>query len=778
MKCLVCQKEVSPGSTSCEYCGSNLLEETTKVENNLEATKEITIDEVKPIEDEVQDTEEETEHNDFIFCTACGKKLPYDSSFCTACGKKVRKLDSERVEANIKNNSEELKKAEMFSKISTSEHNNIRVNADEAINKNYNSIYTPKSSKGGTVFLIAVLLIMLGVAIGGMLLFTGGFGIFNNGKGKKTIMVYMIGSNLETEYGLASLDIAEMINSAYDLDNIDLLIYTGGAKEWQTPEITSDDHGVYHVTADGIEKVKSFEKARMGFSSTLSRFLNYAYSNYKAEMYGLILWDHGGGPINGYGSDEFYKFDMLTLAEIKSAIEDSPFSKEKLEFMGFDACLMSSAEVAKTISPYAKYFISSEENEPGSGWDYTFLESVKTTDDGKNIGINVANYFQDYYSKMYIDGITIAVMDLDKIDNVEIEMNNLFSKLNDNIDSDFSYISRTRSASKELGRTVDTSFDLIDLYDFADKLPNKYSAEKESLKNSISNAVIYFNTDINGAHGLSVYFPYYLKSKFERSIKTYKTFGFAEDYLKFASNFTYKLTGKRINTFSLDNVTPVMNGNGQVELTLPEDVLNNYSKITYRIFEKLPNGNYVPRFQGSDYELSGNKVITSLTKKGITATDKEGNTIYLMAFEAERGKDYVKYLVPGTIEDLVDGKITSTPVFVHLVVNSDNPNGKIEGITKTEPELEVSSKTIIDIDKVSAVIFMGTSQYKIFDESGKYMPNWTADTSAKVEMLQEDLNAVKIEFKDLDIAKEYYCIFEVQDSQGNAYSSNPVKITK
>ena len=105
-------------------------------------------------------------------------------------------------------------------------------------------------------------------------------------------------------------------------------------------------------------------------------------------------------------------------------------------------------------------------------------------------------------------------------------------------------------------------------------------------------------------------------------------------------------------------------------------------------------------------------------------------------------------------------------------------NGKIEGITKTEPEVEVSSKTIIDLDKVSTVLLMGTSQYKIFDENGKYMQNWTVDKTASVEMLEEELNDVKIEFKDLDIAKEYYCIFEVQDSQGNAYSSNPVKITK
>ena len=594
-------------------------------------------------------------------------------------------------------------------------------------------------------------------------------------------MVYMVGSNLETEYGLASLDIAEMINSAYDLDTVDLLIYTGGAKQWQTPEITSDDHGIYHITADGIEKVKSFDKEKMGQSSTLSRFLKYSYDNYKSEMYGLILWDHGGGPINGYGSDEFYKFDALTITELKQAIEDSPFNtaNNKLEFIGFDACLMSSVEVANSVSGYAKYLVSSEENEPGNGWDYTFLESIKPGDDGKTIGTNAANYFADYYNKLYIDGITIAVMDLDKIDKVETEMNNLFAKLNDNMSTDFAYISRSRSNTKELGRTVDGSFDLIDLYDFTEKLPNTYSQEKESLKSALNDAIVLFNTDIQGAHGLSIYFPYYVKSKFAKSIKAYKTFGFADEYLRFASNFTEKLTGSRINTFTLDNITPVIKDSNTVEATLTSDIVENYSKIGYRIFEKLPNGNYVPRYQGTDYTVEGNKVITNLTKKGITATDKNGDSIRLMAFEAERGVDYVKYLIPGTIEETgTDDTYNSTPVFVHFVVNKEHPNGIIEGITKTEPDVEVASKTIIDLEKVSSVIFMGTTQYKIFDSNGKYMHNWEAVSNAEVEMIEENINDIKIEFNDLDIANEHYFIFEIQDSQGNAYTTNPVKITK
>ncbi|MBQ6269279.1 MAG: TraB/GumN family protein, partial [Bacteroidetes bacterium] len=33
-------------------------------------------------------------------------------------------------------------------------------------------------------------------------------------------------------------------------------------------------------------------------------FLNYAKKNYEAKRYGLILWDHGGGAVSGFGYDE------------------------------------------------------------------------------------------------------------------------------------------------------------------------------------------------------------------------------------------------------------------------------------------------------------------------------------------------------------------------------------------------------------------------------------------------------------------------------------------
>lgn len=45
-----------------------------------------------------------------------------------------------------------------------------------------------------------------------------------DGEGRAVVLVYMVGSNLESEAGLASCDINEMIESDFDEENMDVLV--------------------------------------------------------------------------------------------------------------------------------------------------------------------------------------------------------------------------------------------------------------------------------------------------------------------------------------------------------------------------------------------------------------------------------------------------------------------------------------------------------------------------------------------------------------------------
>ncbi len=123
---------------------------------------------------------------------------------------------------------------------------------------------------------------------------------------------------------------------------------------------------------------------------TLASFIRFCGKNFPANRYGLIMWDHGGGSISGYGYDEKNKMaGSMTLTGIKEALAGGGVT---FDFVGFDACLMATLENALMLDDYADYLIASEETEPGVGWYYTDWltklsqnTSMPTTEIGKNI---------------------------------------------------------------------------------------------------------------------------------------------------------------------------------------------------------------------------------------------------------------------------------------------------------------------------------------------------------------------------------------------------------
>ena len=65
--------------------------------------------------------------------------------------------------------------------------------------------------------------------------------------------------------------------------------------------------------------------------------------------------------------------------------------------------------------------------------------------------------------------------------------------------------------------------------------------------------------------------------------------------------------------------------------------------------------------------------------------------------------------------------------------------------------------------------------YKIFDDAGNYTTNW--ESAGTMNGFEFDLSKkFELEFRDLDVSKEYYVLFYISDSQGNRYTTNAVKI--
>jgi hypothetical protein len=85
-------------------------------------------------------------------------------------------------------------------------------------------------------------------------------------------------------------------------------------------------------------------------------------------------WNHGGGSVSGAAFDELYDYGSLTLDELYQAFGSVWSLSETdppLELVGFDTCLMATADVAYTFSDIAKYLVASEETESANGWYYS-----------------------------------------------------------------------------------------------------------------------------------------------------------------------------------------------------------------------------------------------------------------------------------------------------------------------------------------------------------------------------------------------------------------------
>ena len=706
-----------------------------------------------------------------MICSSCGEPCKDEDKFCNNCGHKIISSSD-----NLK--SGETEKAKVFSN-SITKYTSSSKNTDfEPKNGNYKSSYRDSESKR-KVPIVPILVVIL--LVFGLFLFIQKDKLFYSNKGKRTIMIYMVGSDLESKYLSASKDIDEIINANVDFKDVNILIYTGGSKEWHKSGIPNNKHALFEINSEGLVKIEEYDQNNMLESENLTFLLEYGYNNYDTEYYDLILWDHGAGPIYGYGYDEYNKLDSMSLEEIKKALYDSPFNgANKLELIGFDACLMSSIEIASSLSDYADYMVASQEFEPANGWDYSFLSEVNKKTTSLEFGKLIVNYFMKYYdAKDNITGVSLSLLKLNKVENVINYLNDLFTVVDDDLTLDFSLISRSRSSSKSFGRLSNdiNYYDLVDLIDLVDKLPDKYYEKVNNLKVSINDLVVYQETDLDDTNGVSIYFPYENKREIVDNMKSYQTLDFAPAYYSFISDFSSRLTGNKESDWNIVKSEIKSVGNGDVSVVLPTEVALNLSSADYIIFEKDSDGWFIPIFNGTDVNIDGNVISTNISRKILVASDSEGNRLNLTAIESQKGKNFVKYNIPGTLTkwDLESYLFDIIPIYLELVVDEEHPDGYIQNIFPMDiNENYTYSKFEIDLKEWNSLSLV-SNKYNILDATGKYKTDW--DYSNEVVQLElSTKDEINIKFEDLDISNEYYCIFRVKDSQGNSYYSNIVLV--
>ena len=365
-----------------------------------------------------------------------------------------------------------------------------------------------------------------------------------------TLLVYMIASNLEEG---ATIDIDEMLQSNLTNSNTNVLVQIGGGETKYKNKIQR-----YEIFEDQ-EKITNINKTNMADSEALSDFIKWGISNYTAKKYGLILWDHGRA-INGFGLDSNYKTDhndndgdALHLSEIKS-LKDTlipDLNLTNLEFIGFDSCLMSTIEVANVLgsdTPLSKYLIASEEIEPAWGWDYrTIIDSISSNQSisGELLGNDIIDSYVEHSKQkseelqFHADrDITLSIIDLTKITNLNKKMDDITTKLIDNeIYSNYSFIKLLKVVdnTEKFGQgassnyTANDDFGMIDIFDFLNNLGTSFPSLKldaDSIKNEINSTIViknYVNKSHPNSKGISIYLPISKEQFNKMNIKDHDT---------------------------------------------------------------------------------------------------------------------------------------------------------------------------------------------------------------------------------------------------------------
>ncbi len=367
---------------------------------------------------------------------------------------------------------------------------------------------------------------------------------------KLTLMVYMCGSNLESEYGSASADIREMMEASFSPEEMSLLVMAGGTTRWEMG-YSPEESSILEIRSGRQRAVWHGPLRNMGREGTLRFLMSYAREHYPAERYALILWDHGGGPLEGLCWDELFSMDRLTLTELTDGLNDAMRSlwlatgEEKLAWIGFDACLMGTAEVADAVAPYAEYMIASQETEPADGWDYGFLSKMDPGASGAETGrLIVDSYFECRPESR--DRLTLACIDLGAMEALQTEMDAFFEQEAELVDEQhFAALSGLRQASSGFGQTVRAAgsdgYDLVDLGDLAER----YGPEAEKVRSALERAVVYSRCSETRAAGLSVYHPFNNKARYLEAWRTdYRRLGFSDGYARYMERFGTLLTGE------------------------------------------------------------------------------------------------------------------------------------------------------------------------------------------------------------------------------------------
>lgn len=588
-----------------------------------------------------------------------------------------------------------------------------------------------------------------------------------------TLLVYMTGSDLESQGQAASRDLEEMAAALPADGSIRIAVMASGAARWQA-DVSVDETAIYEVHPHGIEKVIGGPLCSMGKADTLTTFLRQATEHFPASSYALILWDHGAGPLMGLCFDELFEedgsMDHLTLGELEQALADSPFAAQKLRFIGFDACLMASAEVACAMAPYADYMIASQEPEPATGWDYRFLSQADAGSPGDCWGRQIIDTYAAAHADHLVP-ITLSMVDLSRMDELNAELSRTFAGLVRTIDRDsYRSIAQCRNDTKALGCSTPAQYDLVDLKDLLLMLQDAGVIEGETLLNLLDETIVCYYANQPYTYGLSIFSPFENKAQYMSPWAVwYDELPFAEGYQQYVHQFAEIWLGEAlIDWQSGAGIQGISAGTEElISLTLTHDQASMLANARYQILERIDREEYVFLFGGEDMRLFNESLFASYNGQALYMVNPDGEAIAgPCAYREVEGGIAVGAL-------LEDDSLNTIPVYLQY---QTHPDGTLvfTGILTYQEGIGMYVPSALTLDAFSAVTLV--SWGRTLPEADAPFEDWPYGEHVLIDTLNLDGEPLQPAFLPLSGAEDRYVMIVLTDLQGNVHCEGPRKL--
>ncbi len=607
-----------------------------------------------------------------------------------------------------------------------------------------------------------------------------------------TVMIYMIGSNLESRLGNATKDLEEIAASGYDTERVNVLVCTGGSRRW-VGDVPSGYNCVLDMSREGDERIlaRTEENANMGNGGMLAAFVNFCDSYFPASHHALIFWDHGGGPLWGYGADELYGQDSLLLGEMQAAMRETAFGeKRKLDLVGFDACLMACIECMDVWKEFSDYYIASEELEPGDGWDYSFLGKLHTVKDTEEAALSIIDHFSSYYearnNENFHPDVTLSCIRLAELDRLERVLDQFTEGMLETVKGGkHSTLVKCRADIKGVGladgvKEEDqiSSYDLVDLGDMAEELAWIDQEASEGLLEALSGAVVKGYSNTERLSGITIYYPYGNKSQFRQRWSDYEDMGVSDNYRFFLRRTAeeWLLAGK-----SDWNPGEIRTEEGGYSLELSEEEQENLAAAYYTILTRDDFFGFNPLMVQCRIEADDEGRLFLPEDFGIIVIGDEAGAQGLCSLkQIESGKGRKVYRTEGLRVDdsplFLSGifGITVEDVQAVLLEEDGEDEISIQMLTVQDPDVSQSGKTTIERTDWSGVQILRTGLLPTRDSDGRLLPvsEWKeSGTYGWNELaIGEQMKFYRTPVAEIP-SDELYLQFELEDVYGNVYGT-------